>query len=46
MKLTRHEIIEEIVVNQGFWPCKWGFREVIDRVRNFEAWCVAIGRAA
>lgn len=38
MRLKRREIIEEVVIHQGFWPCKWGVREVIRRVRNFEIW--------
>jgi len=45
MKLTRHEIIRELAA-QGYFPAKFGFRAVIDMVREFEAWQTRkLGRA-
>lgn len=35
MKLSRKEIVEELA-RQGYFPGKWGFRAVIDMVREFE----------
>lgn len=46
MKLTRHEIIRQLF-RQGYFPGKFGFRAVIDMVREFEAWQARkFGRAA
>jgi len=35
--LTRKEIIEGLA-RQGFLPCKFGIRVIIDMVREFERW--------
>ena len=37
MKLTRHEIIRQLF-RQGYFPGKFGFRAVIDMVREIEVW--------
>ena len=35
--LKRKEVIRQLAC-QGCFPGKWGFRYVIERVRDFEAW--------
>lgn len=37
MKLTRYEIIRQLA-RQGYFPGKFGFRAVIDMVKEFERW--------
>lgn len=37
MKLTRSEIIQELD-RLGIFPAKYGYRYVIARVREYEAW--------
>ena len=37
MKLTRREIIRNLA-EQGYFPAKFGFRAVMDMVRECEAW--------